>query len=219
VGHEDRWSDVDLALCVGTGTDLDGVVEDWTERLYGEHGAIHHVDVWRGATRFRVFLLASTLQVDIAFWPAAEFGPIGPSFQLLFGSANQRLPDRPPEPAHLIGMAWLYALHARSGIARGRHWHAEFMLSAARDQVLALACVRHGLPAAYARGADTLPAELATPLEAALVGSLDPAELQRALRVVIERLMDEAERAEPGLAERLAGALTELAEPASPSGN
>jgi predicted nucleotidyltransferase len=217
VGREDRWSDVDLALCVSADTDLDGVVADWSARLYDEHGAVHHVDVWRGATRFRVFLLASTLQVDIAFWPAAEFGPIGPSFQLLFGRANERPPDRPPEPAHMIGMAWLYALHARSGIGRGRHWHAEYMLSAARDQVLALACVRHGLPAAYARGADALPAEVTAPLAPALVGSLDPAELQRALRVVLGRLMHEAERVDSGLAERLAGTLTELAQPVSPS--
>jgi hypothetical protein len=217
VGSEDRWSDIDLALCVGADIDLDAVVEDWSARMHGEHGAVHHVDVWRGSTCFRVFLLASTLQVDIAFWPAAEFGPIGPSFQLLFGSANERPPDRPPEPAHLIGMAWLYALHARSGIARGRRWHAEYMLSAARDEVLALACVRHGVPAAYARGADALSAEETRPLELALVGSLDTAGLERALRVVLERLMDEVERADPSLAERLAGALTELAQPASPS--
>jgi hypothetical protein len=186
--------------------------------MYDEHGAVHHVDVWRGTTRFRVFLLRSTLPVDIAFWPAAEFGPIGPSFQLLFGSANERPPDRPPEPAHLIGMAWLYALHARSGIARGRRWHAEYMLSAARDQVLALACVRHGVPAAYARGVDALPAEVTAPMEAALVGSLDPAELERALRGVLERLMDEAERVDAGLAERLAGPLAELAQPLSSGG-
>jgi predicted nucleotidyltransferase len=215
-GREDRWSDVDLALRVNDG-DLDGVVEDWSARMYGEHGAVHHVDVWRGKTRFRVFLLASTLQVDVAFWPAAEFGPIGPSFRLLFGSANERQPDDRPEPEHLIGMAWLYALHARSGMARGRHWHAEYMLSAARDQVLALACVRHGQPAAYARGVDALPAEETRLLEGALVGSLDPADLERGLRVVVERLMDEAERADPALAERLAGALTELGQPASPS--
>jgi hypothetical protein len=92
------------------------------------------------------------------------------------------------------------------------------MLSAARDQVLALACVRHGVPAAYARGADGLPAEETGPLEDALVGSLDTGELQRGLRAVLERLGDETERADPGLAERLAGALTELAQPPSPSG-
>jgi hypothetical protein len=218
VGREDRWSDVDLALCVGADTDLDAVAEDWSARMYGEHGAVHHVDVWRGNTRFRVFLLPSTLQVDIAFWPASEFGPIGPSFQLLFGSAGERPPDGAPNPAHLIGMAWLYALHARSAIARGRLWHAEYMLSAARDQVLALACVRHGVPAAYARGVDALPTEEAEPLQAALVGSLDRAELERALRVVLERLMDETERADPSLAERLVGALIELAQPVSPSG-
>ena len=115
-------------------------------------------------------------------------------------------------------MAWLYALHARSGIARGRCWQAEHMLSAARDQLLALASVRHGLPAAYARGVDALPAEESQPLEAALVGSLDRADLERALRVIVERTLDEAERADPGLAERLAGPLTELAKPVSPSG-
>jgi hypothetical protein len=219
VGREDEWSDVDLALCVGADSDLDAVVEDWSTRMYGQHAAVHHVDVWRGNTRFRVFLLASTLQVDIAFWPAADFGPIGPSFQLLFGSAGERPPDRPPDPEHLIGMAWLYALHARSGIARGRLWHAEYMLSAARDQVLALACVRHVQPQAYARGVDALPADEARPLEAALVGSLDRAELERALCVVLERLMEETERADARLAERLAGALTELAQPASPSGS
>jgi hypothetical protein len=92
------------------------------------------------------------------------------------------------------------------------------MLSAARDQVLALSCVRHGVPAAYARGADALPAAVRRPLEAALVGSLDPAELERALRAVLERLMDEVERVDAGLAERLAGALTELAQPSLPSG-
>ena len=218
VGSEDEWSDFDLALRVGAETDLDRVVEDWSARLYVEHGAVPHVDVWLKTTRFRVFLLASTLQVDIAFWPAAEFGPIGPSFQLLFGSANERPPDRPPDPAHLIGTAWLYALHARSGIARGRLWHAEYMLSAVRDQVLALASVRHSLPAAHARGADALPAELTAPMEAALVGSLDGGELQRALAVLLERLVDEAQRADAGLAERLAGPIAELARPVSPPG-
>ena len=92
------------------------------------------------------------------------------------------------------------------------------MLSAARDQVLALACVRHGVPAAYARGADALPAEVTAPLEVALVGSLDPAELERALRAVLERLRDEAERADADLAERLAGPLAQLAQPVSPPG-
>jgi predicted nucleotidyltransferase len=216
LGREDRWSDVDLALCVGDDAELDGVVRDWTARMYRDYRAVHHVDVWRGATRFRVFLLASTLQVDIAFWPAADFGAIGPSFRLLFGAANERPAAEPPDPAQLIGMGWLYALHARSGLARGRPWHAEYMLSAARDQVLALACARHGVPAAYARGVDELPAEVTAPVEPGLVGSLDPGELERAFRAVVECLLDETRHVDRGLADRLAGPLSELAAGAVP---
>ncbi len=95
VGAEDRWSDIDLALGVAGGADAGRVIADWTDRMYQSCGAVHHLDVYRGDTLFRVFLLASTLQVDIAFWPAAEFGAYGPTFRLLFGTANPpRL--RPP---------------------------------------------------------------------------------------------------------------------------
>jgi len=208
--REDRWSDVDLALSVGDPGELESVVQDWTARMYAEHGALHHVDVWLGATLFRVFLLPSTLQVDIAFWPAAEFGALGPSFRLLFGAANERPPAQAPDPVHLIGMGWLYALHARSCIARGRPWQAEHMISATRDQVLALACVRHELPAAYARGAHDLPAEILAPLEAALVGSLDTGELERAFHAVADALIGETRYVDGDLADRLAAPLAAI---------
>ena len=97
LGAEDRWSDVDLALGVSAEADPRQVVADWTDRMYRGHGAVHHVDVHWGDVLFRVFLLASTLQVDLAFWPAAEFGALGPTFRLLFGTANER-PFRPPPP-------------------------------------------------------------------------------------------------------------------------
>jgi hypothetical protein len=54
----------------------------------------------------------------------------------------------------LIGWAWLYGLHARSSIARARPWRAAYMISGMRDQLLALASLRHGLPAREARGSD-----------------------------------------------------------------
>ncbi len=47
VGHEDRWSDIDLALCVAADADLGQVLADWTDRMYREHAAVHHVDVTR----------------------------------------------------------------------------------------------------------------------------------------------------------------------------
>jgi predicted nucleotidyltransferase len=210
-GAEDRWSDIDLALAVTARADRGQVVADWTERMYREGGAVHHLDVYLGDTLFRVFLLADTLQVDLAFWAADQFGAYGPNFRLLFGTAAER-PHRPqPSAAGLIGWAWLYALHARSSIERGRAWQAEYMVSGMRDQVLALACLRHGLPAAEGRGIDRLPPEDTAALAGGLVRSLDPAELRRAFGVVTEALIAEAGRADAGLAGRLAPLLRELA--------
>jgi hypothetical protein len=210
VGREDRWSDIDLALCVATDADLGPVVADWTDRMYRQHAAIHHLDVTRSGTLFRVFLLASTLQVDLAFWPAAEFGAIAPTFRLLFGTANERPTAPPPSAAELIGMGWLYALHARSSIARGRVWQAEYMISNMRDNVLALACLRHGVPAVQGRGLDDLPQQVTAALTAALVRSLDIAELRRAFVVITRALLDEIQRVDAALADRLAGPLAEL---------
>src|SRR5947209_2412401 len=209
VGAEDRWSDIDLALAVAAGADPGRVVADWTERTYREGGAVHHLDVYLGDTLFRVFLLADTLQVDIAFWPAAGFGAIGPTFRLLFGTANER-PARPPPAAGLIGMGWLYALHARSSIARGRAWQAEYMISGMRDHVLALACLRHGAPAVEGRGIDALPPEATAAVAAGLVRALDAAELRRAFGVVSDALIAEVGRADANLADRLSAPLKEL---------
>jgi len=164
------------------------------------------------ATLFRVFLLASTLQVDLAFWPAAEFGATAPTFLLLFGTTVDRPPSPAPAAAELIGMGWLYALHARSSIERGRVWQAEFMISGVRDHVLALACLRHGLPASEGRGMDSLPPDVTAVITGALVGSLEIAELRRALRVASEALLAEVGQIDPGVLRRLGGPLAELAE-------
>jgi hypothetical protein len=210
LGAEDRWSDIDLALGVASEANLTQLVADWTDRMYRESGAVHHVDVHRGSTLFRVFLLPDTLQVDIAFWPAAEFGAIGPTFRLLFGATGQPPVFPSPSAAHLIGMAWLYALHVRSSIARGRLWQAEYMLSAMRDHVLALASLRHGLPSAEGRGMDRLPQQLRASLAGGLVRSLDAGELQRAFIVVTDALMTEVGHSDVNLAGRLSGPLREL---------
>jgi predicted nucleotidyltransferase len=218
---EDRWSDIDLALGVAAGADLGPVMADWTGVLYREHGALDHLDVVSGAVVYRVFLLASTLQVDIAFAPEDEFGPTAPTFRLLFGRAGERVGAATGRAAgaagaaagraaELIGMAWLYALHARSSLARGRVWQAEYMISGVRDHALALACVRHGVPAVQGRGMDQLPAEVTAGFAAALVRSVDGAELERAFRAVTESLLVEIGLADAGLAGRLTGVLREL---------
>lgn len=211
VDREDRWSDIDLALCVDDEADLAAVVADWTDLMYRDHAAVHHLDMWLGATRFRVFLLSDTLQVDVAFWPATEFGATAATFRLLFGTAVERPHAEPPSPEELVGTAWLYALHARSSLARGRLWQAEYMVSAMRDHVLALACVRYGLPAVQGRGMDELPPAVTAPLAAAMVTSLDPGELHRAFRATADALLDEAADVDAELTARLTGPLRELA--------
>lgn len=189
LGREDRWSDIDLALCIADEADRAQVIADWSDRMYDEHAAVHHLDVSRGETVYRVFLLGSTLQVDISFWSPAEFGATGPSFRLLFGTGAKARSAAVPTAGELIGMAWLYALHARSSIARGRVWQAEYMISGVRDQVLALACLRHGVPAVQGRGMDSLPREATAGIAQALVRSLDILELRRAFDAVTEALL------------------------------
>src|SRR5258708_11693140 len=150
--HEDRWSDIDLAVGVGDAGEVPNVLSDWTAHMYDRHLALHHVDVHAGAWIYRVFLLSSTLQVDLAFVPAAEFRALAPTFRLMFGEAKEPQHLQPPPAATIIGMGWLYALHARSCIARGNVWQAEYMISGMRDNALALACIRHGLPVVHGRG-------------------------------------------------------------------
>jgi predicted nucleotidyltransferase len=215
---EDEWSDIDLALGLVPGADLTAVLADWTEMMYRDHGVLHHTDVTRRGTVYRVFLLATTLQVDLAFSPAAEFGAIAPTFRLLFGSAQEQEPARDADPMDLIGRGWLYALHARSSLARGRVWQAEHMISGVRDQVLALACLRHGLPATQGRGIDLLPSRSTAPLVATLVRSVDAAELTRAFEAAVDALLAEIRQVDPALTRRLAGPLRELARPGAATG-
>jgi predicted nucleotidyltransferase len=210
LGEEDGWSDVDLAFGIGEPDAMQTAIDDWTDRMYREHGAAHHLDVVAGASIYRVFLLANTLQVDLAFSPASEYGAIAPTFKLLFGSSVQRPPQAAPAPEYLIGYAWLYALHARSCIRRGRLWQGEYMISGVRDHVLALACRRHNLPAVQGRGMDRLPADVRKPLEAALVRTLEPDELKRAFGVIVDGLLSEVRQFDMALAARINGPLLEL---------
>jgi predicted nucleotidyltransferase len=209
-GAVDRWSDIDLAFGVADPTTLRDAIGDWTERMQREHGAVHHFDVTRGSWVYRVFLLESTLQVDLAFAPAAEFGALSPTFKLLSGTSVDLPQAPPPQAEEMIGLGWLYALHSRSCIERGKVWQAEYMISAVRDQALALTALRHGLAAVQGRGFDKLPRKVTAAFEGALVRSLDIDELRRAFRVATRCLLEEVRHSDPTLAGRLDGPLTEL---------
>lgn len=216
-GREDRWSDIDLAMCLAPGADVDEVVAEWSERMRREHDVADHLDIRAGNTWFRVFLLANTLQIDLSFWAPEDFGATGPNFQLLFGTAADVRKIGPPKALTLIGMAWLYALHARSSIARGRVWQAEYMISGVRDNVLALACLRHEVPAVQGRGMDDLPAEVTGPLLPALVRSLDRPELVRAFGATVEALLGEIALVDAELATRVTDVLRELVTSSDPA--
>lgn len=205
--REDPWSDIDLAFGVRDTAELPNILSDWTAHMYQEHQTLHHLDVNAGAWIYRVFLLRSTLQVDLAFVPAAEFRALAPTFRLISGESNEAQYTQPPPAEAIIGFAWLYALHARSCIARGKFWQAEYMISGLRDNALALACIRYGLSADHGRGVDLLPAEVTAQFAGSLVRQLDAAELARCFRIAMHGLLSEIRYADEELAGRLEEAL------------
>jgi hypothetical protein len=100
-------------------------------------------------------------------------------------------------------MAWLYALHVRSSLARSRLLQAEHMLSGMRDHVLALMCKRYGVASVQGRGLDDLPEQQRARAEECLARSLELVELKRAFQLTLNALLEEVRCADPGLATKL----------------
>ena len=209
-GREDQWSDIDLALRGAPGGQLADVARRWTDRMYGAHQATAHFDLWSGNTLYRVFLLPNTLQVDLSFWPADDFAPVGGPFRLLFGEAQPPVASNLRDPSAILGMAWMHALHARSSIARGRAHQALHMLNGMRDQLVTLACLRAGLPADQGRGVDDLPEDTRRRLTETVARNLDAAELARAFARLTDPLLSEAANVDAVSARTLAPVLDEL---------
>lgn len=205
----DRWSDIDLALCLKPDASHERVVGEWTELLY-RHRAVAHLDIMRGPTLFRVFLLEHTLQVDVAFWRAQDFAAIGPNFRLIFGRAGPPHHTPAPDPFSLIGMAWLYALHVRSSLARGRILQADYMLSGMRNHVSELAALRCGVDPHQARGLDDLPGLERDIAASHIPRSLEPSELKRAFQSTMRALLEEVRHADGEVAIRLSGPLNDI---------
>jgi hypothetical protein len=110
----------------------------------------------------------------------------------------------------VVGLAVHHALRARICIERDRRWQAEFWLSELRDEALRLGCRARGLPEAYGRGYDDLPAALLAAAAGALPRDLDAAELRRALRSAVDLLLTVAHDASP-LAARVSDRLADIA--------
>jgi hypothetical protein len=213
VGLEDCWSDIDLALCLVPDADLNQVLGDWTKRLYRDYAAVANLDVRRGDVLYRVFLLHNTLQVDLSFWPAGELRAIGPKFSLIFGAAGESIPEAVSDSNDLMGMAWLYALHVRSSVARSRPLQAEHMLSGMRENVLALMCKRYGVASVQGRGLDDLPEQQRARAAECLARSLQPIELRRAFRASVDILLEEIRCVDIDLATKLEGPLNRIVNP------
>lgn len=221
-GAEDEWSDIDVAFGIEDGISLESILDDWTEALGREFGALHHWDLPSGPSIYRVFLLPSGLEVDMGVTPQQEFGAHGLRFRTLFGvprrpePAPQILGSRSIQEArvqNLVGLGWHHVFHARSSIERGKPWRAEYWIRGVRDQTLALACLRFGESAVHGRGIDRLPAAVTEPLVAALVRSLEESELLRALAVATECLIRELEAWDPALCTQLKPLLQEFGAP------
>lgn len=228
-GDTDRWSDLDVAFTVGGSASVAEVVERWTAALAAEHGVVHHWDLpVPDMAVIRVFLLADGQELDLNFFPEGTLVRLGPAWRPLFGDFaddqdsdgdsdeernednedNKARPDGRPganEAAHVrtIGLIWHHLLHADTCVRRGRLWQAEHWISQARTQVIALACLRLGLPTAYAKGAHLLPADVAAPLGPTLVRSLDPVELRRARTGVADAFARELRHHDADLTDRL----------------
>jgi hypothetical protein len=209
-GGGDSWSDIDVAFGIAEGSTPEAVLEDWTQVLAREVGVLHHFDLRYGSSVYRVFLLPSGLEVDVAATPAEDFGARGPNFRALFGPTHQ-LEARPqPSGRYLIGLCWHHVLHVRAYIERHKPWQAEYWLSELRHHLLELACLRLGENALEGRGFDRLPSRVREPLAEALVRSLTETELRRALAVATTCLIDELEAWDPSLCARLSPLLHEF---------
>jgi len=213
LGGGDRFSDLDLTFAVADDVPVAGVLDDWTRALSDEFAAVPLVDLERGPTTYRVFLLQHLLQFDLSMTPAARFVPAGPRFRLLFGETTRDVPDSAPGPpvaADLFGWGVIYALHSRSCIERRRVWQAEHYIGAVRDHALSLACLRLGLVAAQARGYDDLPPEVLASFAETHVGSPEPERLRGALSAAVRALLREGKAAKVPSADEVAKRLSQL---------
>jgi hypothetical protein len=218
----DRFSDLDLTFGIDDRAPLADVLADWTRTLTEELDAVHLVDLERGPTTYRVFLLPDALQFDLSMTPKAQFRPAGPRFRLLFGEtaagataakpavAGDLFIPTPSVPADLFGWGVIYALHARACIERGRVWQAEHYVGAVRDHALSLACLREETLAVQARGYDDLSADTLARFDDAHVGAVERDALRRALAASVRALTREGAEAHLPHAETVAQRLADL---------
>jgi hypothetical protein len=203
-GQEDEWSDIDLVLQLADHADEAAVVARWTKWIDAQFSTADTLDVMAGGVRYRVFLLSSSLQIDLSFFPHGQFRATDEAFRLRFGSPNPPSNPTQLDVDYVIGMGWLYALHARSALARGKLWQTAMMLDDLRNQIVALACLRHDLNPWHGRDADRLPQDELQALQSSRAAELAWAELGRSKEALVGQFRAELEFHDPSRARSLA---------------
>ena len=121
--------------------------------------------------------------------------------------------DSPLLPTdNLISLGWLYAVHARSCIARQRFWQAEYMIRGVRNSGLGLACRRFVDCSEPGMRPDLLPSEIKTSFLGARPRNLQAGELSRAFHVCLQLLGAEISFVGPAFDARLQGTLAAIGE-------
>jgi hypothetical protein len=212
VGNGDRFSDLDLSFGIVDQVPVADMLDAWTHTFSDELAAVPLIDLERGPTTYRVFLLPDALQFDLSMTPAAQFRPAGPRFTLLFGeiAEGEGASPTPVDAGDIFGWGVIYALHARACIERGRVWQAEHYVGAVRDHALTLACLREGVAAVQARGYDDLSAETLAQFVDTHVGTTEPGILRAILAAAVLALLREGTEARLPHAETVAQRLAEL---------
>jgi predicted nucleotidyltransferase len=210
---EDMWSDIDLVLQLAPDADEPGVAREWSDYLGRLSPIADRFDLYAGGIRYRVYLLESSLQVDLSFWPYDQFHATEAPFRILFGTPGAPTEPGQPDMDRTFGMGWLFVLHARSAVARGRLWQATMMLDELRNSVVTLMCIRSGLPYWHGRGVDNLSRDERSDLELARATRVNAADLDESRRRLAQLFLDEIRRADEKRADRLRPAFDELANP------
>lgn len=208
---EDEWSDIDLVLQLAAGADERLVVEAWTSEVTAAGGGTADtLDVFADGVRYRVFLLRSSLQVDLSFWPYERFRSSGEPFKLLFGNPAEASSPGGVNIDRVIGMGWLYAIHARSAVARGRLWQAAGMLDELRGTLLTLKCARAGLQPFHGRQVDQLPAAELDELHRSHPAAIARADLDQSRCQLTAGFLREVARHDAARADRLSVPFNQL---------
>lgn len=210
---EDGWSDIDLVLQLGPDADESGVVREWSEYLSRLSPVADTFDMFAGGIRYRVYLLESSLQIDLSFWPYDQFRATEAPFRLLFGTPGTPTQPGYPDLDRTIGMGWLYVLHARSAAARDKLWQATMMLDELRGTIVTLMCIRSDLPYWHGRGVDQLSSDDRSKLELSRATRITTADLDGSRCKLTRLFLEEIRHLDKARADRLQPAFDQLAVP------